>query len=1104
MHWLAWKMRNLFSPRRAKHPFDARNHFRPRLEALEDRVVLSTTDFLRAPLGVIAGRAFFDANTNGVYDVGELAASGVGVTLTGTTAAGAPVNFSTSTDANGNFAFFQIASGTYTVTRNVPAGYIAGTVGAGDLGGTVNGGVISQISITDGQVEANLQFAILGVPTSAISLRNFMNKPQSGNSLLVAAGTGNAAADRSVQPTTQAAAGTSAIRGFVFDDTNADGDQDAGEEALTDIEVTLTGIDDKGRAILARTRTGARGLYQFTSLRAGTYTVTVSANVDGFRPGTATPGTNFGGLSIRNSQINGIQVTTGNGANYNFGLLQSQIVAALNAVTLNAELLNDTKGPLGTASDNKTFDPTIHGRLELTGTLTRFFAKLNDGNEVSISGNLAPDGRFILNLAKLKEINGGTLPDGEYTLFIKAIAGTEATKEIVFTLDTAAPVTPTGEASLAIDGDADGVTTAEIVTLEGKTSAGASVILTLPNGTKQTTTADVNGDFTFENIQLTHGSNAMVVHFVDEAGNIREFRTVFQRKLDTVSAPNVTANAADADKLIDMNSIFTDNDQARSLIRFNTTAGPIYVEFFDADAPITVRNFFAYLDAGRYDDVIFHRLATNFVLQGGGFTFETTPNNSFASVTTFANIANEFSTEHRNLTGTLSMAQSSSPSSANSQWFFNLVDNPSLDGSLSNGTGFFTVFGRVASGEDQRILNTLAAFNVSNRSSTNSNFSTFPTRDYTGTNFPTDVSADKLAMIDSFDVIYEAQELTYSVQTNSNSSVVQATIERNQLRLNYLSAGTSNITIRATDETGGFRDVTFQVGITNSAPTNINLSKQAVPVGSASGTVVGTLTAVDADASDTFTFTLVSGDGDTDNTSFQIVGSELRTNAVLADGTYSVRVQVQDPGGLTFQKTFSIAVKNAPTDITLSNASVPENSAVGTLVGTLDANDLDSTDFTYTLVSGSGSTDNANFEIVGDELRTKASFNFESKSVHSIRVQVADPNGLTFVKVFSIAVSNVNEAPVNIILSNASVAAASTGVGAAVGTLSATDPDSGDTFIFTLVPGTGDTGNDSFQIVGTALQTKTALAAGSYSIRVQVADAGGLLFPKEFTITITV
>ena len=96
-----------------------------------------------------------------------------------------------------------------------------------------------------------------------------------------------------------------------------------------------------------------------------------------------------------------------------------------------------------------------------------------------------------------------------------------------------------------------------------------------------------------------------------------------------------------------------------------------------------------------------------------------------------------------------------------------------------------------------------------------------------------------------------------------------------------------------------------------------------------------------------------------------------------------------------------------PTDISLSATSVAENLWAGTVVGTLGATDPDmGNTFNYALVPGVGGEDNASFAIDGNQLKTAATFDFETKSSYSIRVRVTDQAGLTFEKVFTIGVIN--------------------------------------------------------------------------------------------------
>jgi hypothetical protein len=114
--------------------------------------------------------------------------------------------------------------------------------------------------------------------------------------------------------------------------------------------------------------------------------------------------------------------------------------------------------------------------------------------------------------------------------------------------------------------------------------------------------------------------------------------------------------------------------------------------------------------------------------------------------------------------------------------------------------------------------------------------------------------------------------------------------------------------------------------------------------------------------------------------------------------------------GLTDVLVATSAPNLAPTDMALSSTSIAENNAVNAVIGTLSTTDPDSSDtFTYTLVAGTGSTDNASFNINGASLRASAAFDFETKSSYSIRVRTTDSANNTFEEVFSITVTDVVE-----------------------------------------------------------------------------------------------
>ena len=102
----------------------------------------------------------------------------------------------------------------------------------------------------------------------------------------------------------------------------------------------------------------------------------------------------------------------------------------------------------------------------------------------------------------------------------------------------------------------------------------------------------------------------------------------------------------------------------------------------------------------------------------------------------------------------------------------------------------------------------------------------------------------------------------------------------------------------------------------------------------------------------------------------------------------------------------------APTALALSSTSVAENAAVNTTVGTFSTTDPNAGDtFTYSLVGGAGSTNNASFNISGNALRTSAVFDFETKNSYSIRVRTTDQGSLNFERTFTISVTDVAEGP---------------------------------------------------------------------------------------------
>jgi hypothetical protein len=136
--------------------------------------------------------------------------------------------------------------------------------------------------------------------------------------------------------------------------------------------------------------------------------------------------------------------------------------------------------------------------------------------------------------------------------------------------------------------------------------------------------------------------------------------------------------------------------------------------------------------------------------------------------------------------------------------------------------------------------------------------------------------------------------------------------------------------------------------------------------------------------------------------------------------TSGMRIDLSQPGSTGGSTDFSAQSDTAtltilprfspPTDIALSSNTVPENQSVGSQVGTFSTTSSNpGSPFTYSLVSGDGSEDNAAFAISGGNLLTAASFNFEAKSVYRIRVRTTGLDGLSVEKPFTVWVSDQPE-----------------------------------------------------------------------------------------------
>lgn len=134
----------------------------------------------------------------------------------------------------------------------------------------------------------------------------------------------------------------------------------------------------------------------------------------------------------------------------------------------------------------------------------------------------------------------------------------------------------------------------------------------------------------------------------------------------------------------------------KPVVLLETSKGTIKVELSPEKAPVSVKNFLAYVKEGHYDGLIFHRVIRDFMIQGGGFTKEMQEKRP-----AHPPIKNEAGNGLKNVRGTIAMARTNVVDSATAQFFINVVNNDFLDHVDESPRGFgYAVFGKVIEGMD--------------------------------------------------------------------------------------------------------------------------------------------------------------------------------------------------------------------------------------------------------------------------------------------------------------------------------------------------------------------------------------------------------------------
>ncbi len=484
--------------------------------------------------GSVGGVVFFDGNNDGTQQVGEPGLVGVTVRLSGTDAAGNPVNKTTTTASDGAYVFAGLLAPNgagYTITETQPANFLQGKDAAGSAGGTLGvQDVISAIPLNAGENAAGYTFGEQGTvlagtvfldldksgtfdigepgkPTVTVTLldatglviASTLTNPGGayvfsgiapGNYRIIESPPGGFTPDTPASLNVAVPASgllnrnfglitpnPNSLAGNVFIDLDNDALQQPGEPGLAGITVALR---DSGNNVVATTNTAADGSYIFPDLADGIYSV-VETQPAGYGQGKDSAGTSGGSTAVQDV-ISGIIVAGGtNATGYTFGEL---------GATLFGTVFNDANadGIFGGGESG-------HGAVTLT-------LRDSGGNVVGTTVS-ALDGTFAF----------GPVVPGSYTITEAPPAGFSTTSPTVLNVS----VPPSGLAgqnfginpssslagSVYIDFNNDGIRQGGepgisnvTVTLTGTDS--------LNNAVSRTTTTAADGSFTFVNLPASN------------------------------------------------------------------------------------------------------------------------------------------------------------------------------------------------------------------------------------------------------------------------------------------------------------------------------------------------------------------------------------------------------------------------------------------------------------------------------------------------------------------------------------------------------------------------------------------------------------------------
>jgi cyclophilin family peptidyl-prolyl cis-trans isomerase len=549
----------------------------------------------------------------------------------------------------------------------------------------------------------------------------------------------------------------------------------------------------------------------------------------------------------------------------------------------------------GTIADNNDLPQAliiqvfVDGATTPTATLTAANAHISTSGQFTFTPSVTTS---ALHTVKFVGID----PAGNHSAPV-TFTFTLQTTPLTLSLDAASDPTTPG----------DNRTVNSTVTLTGTGPHNATITLQPFGGTARTATSDANGNYSFTSVALAAGLNNFTVSATDASNNHETAElNVVRENAPTVAQPiaDQTVATGAPDSTFTLSSVF--NVNTNSVLHFTTNRGSFDVELFNTVTPNIVANFLSYVNGpagANFVNSIFHRV-TNItpdgisVLQGGGFTLVPASGSTkltLPAITTHAPVAQEGTLP--NVRGTIAMARTDNATSATSQFFFNVADNPSLNpnGTPDNpqnpnsGDGY-NVFG-VVLGNGMSVIDASHAIPPVNEGG---NFSAIPITGATPNdpNFPGDTTPSQYEVLQSVSVTPP----TFGVHSD-NLSLVTPTITNGVLTLHYTpgQSGVANITVTATDSEGSVVTTMFKVTVGDDGlpPTFQNVT----PTGNPTTKIVPTITGTVTDDTSVASLTASVDGGAAQTVTVGAGGSFTFTPTVTGDGPHHVDFVATDGAG---------------------------------------------------------------------------------------------------------------------------------------------------------------------------------------------------------------